>query len=104
MLACGSVCAQLYENGKLDTLKRQWNSDVSQCGEANSNTITNSRLTVGQMAGIFYMLLVFAGAAFLWATGEHVAVLIGRRCPQLHRTTTAIPASSRALKTFRCAA
>ncbi|BDA49267.1 Glutamate receptor 2 [Coccomyxa sp. Obi] len=93
---------ELYENGKLDTLKRQWSTEVSQCGDVNSNTITNSRLTVTQMTGLFYMLLVFAGAAFLWASGEHVAVMIARRHPKVKRATiTSIPSSSRALKSFR---
>lgn len=93
---------QLYENGRLDTLKRQWSTEVSQCGDLNTNTITNNRLTVTQMTGLFYMLLVFAGAAFLWASGEHVAVMIARRHPQVQRATiTSIPSSSRALKSFR---
>ena len=99
--------AQLYENGRLDTLKRQWSSGVSQCGDQNSNTINNTRLTVTQMTGPLYMLLVFAGAAFLWATGEHVAAAIAKRHPRVkHAALSSIPSSSRALKTslqsFRC--
>ncbi len=94
---------QLYENGRLDTLKRQWSADVSQCGDLSDNTITNSRLTVTQMTGLFYMLLIFAGAAFLWASGEHLAVVIARRHPQVQRATiSGIPSSSRQLKSFRC--
>ncbi|KAK9918578.1 hypothetical protein WJX75_005119 [Coccomyxa subellipsoidea] len=91
---------ELYENGRLDTLKRQWNQDVSQCGDQNSNTITNTRLTVTQMTGPLYMLLVFAGAAFLWASGEHVAAAIAKRHPRVkHAALSSIPSSSRALKT-----
>ncbi|KAK9918878.1 hypothetical protein WJX75_007744 [Coccomyxa subellipsoidea] len=91
---------ELYENGRLDTLKRQWSSGVSQCGDQNSNTINNTRLTVTQMTGPLYMLLVFAGAAFLWATGEHVAAAIAKRHPRVkHAALSSIPSSSRALKT-----
>lgn len=69
---------QLYDNGQLDALKRKWNNDISQCGD-NPNLLNNNSLSLNQFAGLFYMLLIFVGVAFLWATGEHIAFIIARR-------------------------
>lgn len=48
---------QLYDNGLLDKLRRNWGADINQCS-TSGNAISNSQLTLRQFTGLFYMMLV----------------------------------------------
>ena len=55
------ISMQLYNNGKLDLLRRNWGADIDQCATAatqNSN-IQNSALTASQFSGLFAMVGTF---------------------------------------------
>jgi hypothetical protein len=89
---------QLYDNGKLDSLVRKWNEDIAQCS-IKSDDLASASLSLHQLSGLFYFLLVIAGMAFIWASGEHVAFLIVRRSRSAKKAASSLQRASRHLST-----
>ncbi len=52
-MACPTP-AQLYDNGMLDLLRRNWGPDNSQCG-SDAGDLQNTALTASQFKGLFAM-------------------------------------------------
>lgn len=61
-----TLTLQLYDNGKLDKLRRSWGGDIAQCSAKDAGGIANSQLSLAQFTGLFYMMLV-RSSAFLAA-------------------------------------
>lgn len=68
---------RLRDDGTMDTFKRHWFTDLNACDDSPDKP---PKITVHQVAGLFYMVLVFAAIAVVWALGERLAI----KCFQVH--------------------
>ncbi|CAL5221908.1 g4177 [Coccomyxa viridis] len=73
---------KLQQEGTVDKVTRDWIGQGVSCFGVDS-TLQSQQLQLGSFAGLFYMLLIFCGLAFVMVGLEKAVIRIGHRCPRL---------------------
>ena len=66
---------------------RKWTSDINQC--STGSQVGTNRLNVQSMVGLFYMLMLAAAAAIIFASAERILALYPGITRRLRRVTSA---------------
>jgi len=75
---------EVLGNSVLDQIISRWTTDIDKC-QNNQQDSTSSQLSLAQMAGLFYMLLLAVGLGLLIAAGERLVLHLLKTRPVLRK-------------------